>query len=48
MGEGAETEWQYNELVRMGCDQVQGYYLGRPMPIEELDGFMARLARAPA
>jgi diguanylate cyclase (GGDEF)-like protein len=48
VGEGAETEWQYNELVRMGCDQVQGYYLGRPMPIEELDGFMASLARAPA
>ncbi|MEZ5866251.1 MAG: EAL domain-containing protein [Geminicoccaceae bacterium] len=47
VGEGAETEWQYNELVRMGCDQVQGYYLGRPMPIEELDGFMSRFARVP-
>ena len=47
VGEGAETEWQYNELVRMGCDQVQGYYLGRPMPIEELDAFMSRFARAP-
>ncbi len=46
VGEGAETEWQYNELVRMGCDQVQGYYLGRPMRIEELDGFMSRIARA--
>ncbi len=48
VGEGAETEWQYNELVRMGCDQVQGYYLGRPMPVEELDAFMSRFAKAPA
>lgn len=47
VGEGAETAWQYDALERMGCDQIQGYYLGRPMPIEELDIFMSSHMSAP-
>ncbi|MDG5489885.1 EAL domain-containing protein [Sphingomonas sp. BGYR3] len=33
--EGVETE-QEHELVRMlGCTKVQGYYFGRPLPVDE-------------
>jgi EAL domain-containing protein (putative c-di-GMP-specific phosphodiesterase class I) len=27
-------------LVAHGCDQLQGYYLGRPMPMERLHGWL--------
>lgn len=40
VGEGAETQDQWDELVRIGCDQVQGYYLGRPMTIDSLRTFL--------
>ncbi len=36
VGEGVETEHQYRDLVRMGCDQIQGFYLGHPMPLADL------------
>ena len=33
--EGVETKTQMDGLTRFGCDQVQGYFLGRPMPLTE-------------
>lgn len=35
LAEGVETIEQVEELRRMGCDQVQGYYYARPMPAED-------------
>lgn len=32
--EGVETEEQYLSVVQMGADMVQGYLLGRPMPVD--------------
>ena len=32
LAEGIETEEQMNVLIREGCDQVQGFLLGRPEP----------------
>ena len=34
--EGVETKAQLDFLKSIGCDELQGYYLGRPMPIENL------------
>ncbi len=33
--EGVETEEHYSYLRNIGCEKVQGYYFGRPMPYEE-------------
>jgi EAL domain-containing protein (putative c-di-GMP-specific phosphodiesterase class I) len=33
LAEGVETEDQLAFLRREGCDEVQGYLIGRPQPI---------------
>ncbi len=33
IAEGVETELELSELRRTGCDQVQGYLLGKPHPL---------------
>jgi len=35
VGEGVETSGALNQLRAFGCDIVQGYYLGRPLPAAE-------------
>ncbi|WP_211306388.1 putative bifunctional diguanylate cyclase/phosphodiesterase [Parasphingopyxis lamellibrachiae] len=32
--EGVETAEDFNRMRDLGCDQIQGYLFGRPMPIE--------------
>ena len=34
--EGVETEEAYQFLKENGCEQIQGYLFGRPMPVTEL------------
>lgn len=36
IAEGVETDGQYGWLAAHGCDQVQGYLLGRPMPLADV------------
>ena len=36
VAEGVEHIDQVDALVRFGCDELQGFYLGRPTPITEL------------
>jgi diguanylate cyclase (GGDEF)-like protein/PAS domain S-box-containing protein len=31
VAEGVETEGQWRQLTKLGCDLVQGYYIGKPM-----------------
>ncbi|QCI12604.1 EAL domain-containing protein [Pseudomonas putida] len=38
--EGIETQAQYDFLRNAGCDQGQGYLLGRPMPAEALQAWL--------
>lgn len=34
VAEGVETEDQFNFLVREQCEMMQGFFLGRPMPLD--------------
>ena len=36
VAEGAETQEQVQALEDLGCDQVQGYYFAKPMPLDDL------------
>ncbi|MDR0963671.1 MAG: sensor domain-containing phosphodiesterase, partial [Clostridium sp.] len=38
--EGVETKQQYEFLKDIGCDIMQGYYFGRPMPLWAFDQFL--------
>ncbi|MBD8099896.1 EAL domain-containing protein [Pseudomonas fluorescens] len=43
VAEGVETDAQQRFLTRLGCNSLQGYLLGHPLPA---DGFMADIQRA--
>ncbi|MCL6586475.1 MAG: EAL domain-containing protein [Anoxybacillus sp.] len=40
VAEGVETEKQYKFLKDYGCDCVQGYYISKPLPFDELLPFL--------
>jgi EAL domain-containing protein (putative c-di-GMP-specific phosphodiesterase class I) len=44
VAEGVETVAQAHALRELGCDQVQGYLLARPMPFDALRALLAREA----
>lgn len=37
--EGVETQEQADILIRLGCHQLQGFLLAKPMPVNQLDTF---------
>lgn len=34
--EGVETREQFDILTSLGCDEIQGYYFSRPLPLEKI------------
>ena len=42
VAEGVETQAQLAFLAREGCAEMQGYLLGRPLPIEDYSGIVGR------
>ena len=34
--EGVESETVVNQLVKLGCDTIQGYHISRPLPAERV------------
>ncbi|WP_378946284.1 EAL domain-containing protein [Paracoccus sp. R86501] len=42
LGEGVETREEHAFLAQMGCDEVQGYAIARPMPLSASMDFLRR------
>jgi len=42
IAEGVETEEQFNYLAAHGCNEIQGYFMGRPVPAEEFTQFLTK------
>jgi diguanylate cyclase (GGDEF)-like protein/PAS domain S-box-containing protein len=47
VAEGVETEAQRRHLQAQGCDQLQGYRVGRPMPAADFGALFCTAAPAP-
>ncbi|MCF3972341.1 GGDEF domain-containing phosphodiesterase [Paracoccus salsus] len=45
LAEGVETREEHGFLAQMGCDEVQGYAVARPMPLPETLQFLANQER---
>ncbi len=41
IAEGIEKREQANHMIKLGCDEAQGYLFGKPMPFNELIAFLA-------
>ena len=42
LAEGVETRAQFDELVRIGCDSVQGWFFSRAVPPADLPLLLGR------
>ena len=47
VAEGVEEESQLNRLAEFSCDQVQGYWYARPLPVEEFEQWLANYEATP-
>ncbi|MGN8198892.1 putative bifunctional diguanylate cyclase/phosphodiesterase [Salinisphaera sp. RV14] len=41
VGEGVESAGQLDRLQELGCDLTQGFYIGRPMPLEQFQQWLS-------
>lgn len=48
LAEGVETERQLELLTEQGCDEAQGYLIGKPMPHAAMSAFLTLWAQPPA
>lgn len=48
VAEGIETSEHWDQLLRLGCDYAQGYFVARPMPAAEFMGWLRHYEQRPA
>lgn len=48
LAEGVETQGEHAMLAQLGCGHVQGYAIARPMPADEIPGWLTRHREATA
>jgi diguanylate cyclase len=48
VAEGVEDEATWQSLRRLGCSTAQGYFLSRPMPADEVEGWLSEWSRMSA
>ena len=41
VAEGVENEEQWKKLQQMDCDEIQGFYFSKPLPVDEINGLLA-------
>ena len=46
VAEGVETDEQLNFLIERKCDEVQGFLVSRPVPLEEVGAVLDRFNRS--
>jgi EAL domain-containing protein (putative c-di-GMP-specific phosphodiesterase class I) len=46
IAEGIEDRATADFLLSMGCEDGQGYFFGRPMPVADFDGRFVSVLRA--
>ena len=42
VSEGVETKEQYDFLKENGCDVIQGYYLSKPLPLQDFESLLEK------
>jgi len=48
VAEGVETDEVYQRLVQLGCDNVQGYHISRPMDSDKVIDWLRQSSWASA
>ena len=43
VAEGVETKEQYEYLKKMNCDNIQGFYLGKPMSADKIKTLISKI-----
>jgi EAL domain-containing protein (putative c-di-GMP-specific phosphodiesterase class I) len=46
VAEGVENEWQLEMLKLLQCDEIQGFYVCRPLPAAEVEAVLSKWMRA--
>lgn len=44
IAEGVETAYQHNYLQGIGCDEMQGYYFSKPVPLDKFEALLSQSA----